>query len=128
MSDIEEMIAACRRLAALPEEAAKLAAPAVLKVAKDAANAGVSPTGETWAPLKKGGGKPLKNAAAALSVKTLGTIIQLLLKGPEVVHNFGTNSTPKRQILPDAGAGMPPTFAQAVKKAAGEAFDRLIRG
>lgn len=128
MGDLEmrSMAASIERLGQLPTQAAVKGAVAVLDVAKSEAAAGVSPTGQAWTP-KKDGGRPLANAAAHLTARALGNIIQLTLKGVDVIHNFGTSRQPKRQIIPDAGAGIPAAFANAVEEAAIKAFHELLK-
>lgn len=117
-----------RRLGKLPAEAAKLAAPLVLEEAKRTAAAGTTPDGEAWAPLKKGGGRALENAADALSVSTVGTVVVLTLTGPEVVHNYGNKRVPQRRILPAGGAGIPKNIITALQKGAQQAFTRTTGG
>lgn len=125
--DFLDMIESVQRLADLPEEAVKLAAPIVLKVAQDFARAGTTPYGEPW-PAKKRGGRPLVNSAKALSAVASGAIIRITLKGVEVLHNFGTNALPVRQILPNRRDALPPAYAAAVKQAADKAFAQIVEG
>lgn len=122
---LDDMVARLRRLAELPAEAAKLGAPLVEAAIKASATAGTTPDGSPW-PAKKDGGRPLANAAAAITSKAVSTTIVTTLTGPEVIHNFGTERLPKRQILPDGGAGLPPKVAAAVDQAATKAFDAIM--
>lgn len=128
MGDLEmrAMVASIERLGNLPQEAALRGAPIIEAAAKAQASAGVTPTGETWQPTQKGG-RPLANAAAHLAAKAVANIIVLTLKGVDVIHNYGTSRQPKRQILPDAGGGLPAAFAEAVIQAAVEAFKALLK-
>lgn len=83
-------------------------------VAKDAAEelktlllaqiaAGVDPQGKPWAPTKDGR-RPLVNAAEALEVTSLGTVVIARLKGPTALHHLGlANGGITRQILPTRG-------------------------
>jgi hypothetical protein len=116
-----------RGLRTLGADAAKLAAPYVLEAARETAAAGTTPSGEAWAP-KKSGGRALVNAADALSVENVGSVVVLKLTGPEVVHNYGNKRVPQRRILPAGGAGIPPNIAKALERAAKEAFDRTMGG
>jgi hypothetical protein len=124
---LAEFIARVRRLGTLGADAAKIAAPYVLEAARETAAAGTTPSGEAWAP-KKDGGRALVNAADALSVEAVGSVVVLTLTGPEVIHNRGTTKYPKRQILPAGGAGIPANIGKALARAAKEAFDRTMGG
>ena len=124
---LDDMVARLRRLAELPAEAAKLGAPLVEAALKASARAGTAPDGTPW-QAKKDGGRPLVNAAAAIASTAVGTTIATNLTGPEVIHNFGTERLPKRQILPDGGAGLPAKVAAAVEQAATKAFDAILGG
>ena len=126
-SPLDDMIASLLRLAEMPDEAAKLAAPIVEKVAKAQAADGLAPDGEAWTP-KKDGGAPLKNAAKAISVEAIGNVVRVKLAGVEVLHNFGTHRLPKREIIPTRSNEIPPAYAAAIKAGADAAFDKLVRG
>lgn len=125
---LTEMIRKLRALGAhLPAEVARRAAPLVLAEVQRTARAGTTPDGKPW-PEKKGGGRALVHAADHLSVKANGSTIILTLTGKaEVVHNAGDKRNPKRQILPDAGAAMPPAIIEACKRAAREAWTEAMR-
>jgi hypothetical protein len=126
---LDEMIRRVRRLGAMPSEVAAEVAPLMLAEARRTAAAGTTPDGKPWAPRKKDGGRALEHAADALSSRVLpSATAQLVLRGPEVIHNRGTEDTPKRQILPDGGAGLPPTMAVAVREGAERVFRRIIGG
>lgn len=116
------MIESVRRLADLPEAAAKLAAPVVLKVAQDFAKAGTTPYGEAW-PAKKDGGRALANADKALSCDAVGSIVRLNLKGVEVIHNYGTKLGAKRTA---AATANPSAFAASVDRKATSANKKSI--
>lgn len=124
---LDDMIARVRGLEELPAQAAKLGAPLVEAAIKATAVAGTTPDGAPW-PAKKDGGRPLVNAAAAIASKAVGSTIVTTLTGPEVIHNFGTERLPKRQILPDGGAGIPPKVAASVEHATTKAFDAIMGG
>jgi len=119
------MVAAIARLGDLPTVAAVKGAPTVLDAAKAQASAGVTPDGSPWVPTKKGG-RALVNAAAHLTAKALANVIQLTLKGVDVIHNYGTSRQPKRQIIPASG-DISAAFAQAVTDAAVKSFKELLK-
>ena len=126
-SGLNELLESFAALGTLPEDAAKLAVPYVDKAVKATAAAGTDPDGRPW-PEKKGGGRALVNAAAALSTKALGPVVQVTLVGPEVIHNFGDTRVPRRQILPDGGAGIPANVGAALEHAAADAFRAATGG
>jgi len=122
---IDDMIGRLRGFPdAIRAEAPKLAERVQEELAKDIA-AGLAPTGEAW-PLKKGGGKALANAAAALTGRAIGTVLVFTLRGAEVWHNFGTRHVPKRQILPSSG--LPRSMASAIRAGVVEIFKSKVVG
>lgn len=127
-SALVAFIARMRKLGTLGADAAKLAAPLVERAVKATAAAGTAPDGMPWKP-KKDGSRALPNAAAALTVKALGPVVVVTLKGIEVVHNFAKDGRlPRRQILPDGGAGIPKNVAAALEQGAKQAFDNAMGG
>lgn len=119
------MIEHLRRLKKLPEDVVREAADEVLKAARATAAAGTTPDGKPW-PATKTGGRALVHAAEHLSVKVIGRAIVLVLKGIDVVHNAGGGRNPKRQVLPDGGAGIPKNVADAIRKTASRVFSRAM--
>lgn len=119
------MIEHLQGLKKLPEDVVREAAEEVLKAARATAAAGTTPDGKPWAPTKTGG-RALVNAAEHLSIKILGRALVLTLKGIDVVHNFGTGRNPKRQVLPDGGAGIPKNIADAIRTTASRVFSRTM--
>lgn len=126
--DLDAMLARLRGLGkSLPLEAARRAAPLVEAAVKKTAAAGTSPDGKPW-PERKKGGRALEHAADHVTAKAVGSSVVVTLAGPDVIHNYGTTRLPKRQVLPDAGAGVPPTIAAALKRGAADAFRSLMGG
>ena len=121
---LDDMIFSLRALAEMPGEATKAAAPLVLAAAQASASSGHSPDGTPLKPTKMGG-QPLKNSAAAFSATASGTVVVLKLEGVEVLHNYGTQREPKRQILPGRFDPIPPKFAAAIKTAADAEFAKI---
>jgi hypothetical protein len=124
---LQGFIARIRRAGALPAEVAKEAAPVLEAEARASADAGVTPDGQAW-PEKKGGGRALAEAASAIAGRAAGAAILLTLKGVYVLHSRGKGHAPRRQILPDGGAGLPANIAAALNKAAAKAFARVMGG
>lgn len=114
-----------RSLRTFEEEVAIAAASKVAIVAQRSAAAGTTPNGEVWTP-KKTGGRPLLNAASAITARAVGAVVQIVLSGVEVFHNRGVGkTTPKRPILPDSE--VPPAMKQAISAAASEVFKRRMQ-
>ncbi len=123
-ADLDEMIARMRGLRTIAVDAAKLAAPSVLRAAQSTAKSGTDPYGKAW-PQKKSGGRALVNAANAITVETAGPTLSVVLSGVEVFHNSGVDDgAPKRQIIPDRGQPIPSGIAAAIVDGAREAFNR----
>jgi hypothetical protein len=121
------MIDRLRSLATLPREAAKEAAPLVEEAAKATVAAGTSPDGEAWKPTKEGG-KPLQNAAKAVSAVALGPVVQIRVDGVEALHHNGTKRLPRRQLIPYPGDSLSKTITRALEAGAAQAFQRMIGG
>jgi hypothetical protein len=127
LDSLDAMIAKIKRLGTLPDVVAKRAAPRVLAAIRKTANAGTTPDGKPWPP-KKDGGRALEHAADHLSASADGSVITVTLTGKaEVVHNYGDHRNPKRQILPDAGAGLPKIVEDATRLAAAEVYTEILR-
>jgi len=126
-AELDAMLLALRRLGELPTATAARAAPLVLEAVQKTAAAGTTPDGQAWKP-RKDGGRALANAAGALSASSSGPTVTISLDMPEVIHHYGSAKVPRRQILPDAGAGMPASVTAALKKAATQAFDAAVGG
>ncbi len=122
MTDLADFVREIRALGRLPELVAAEGAPLVEAAIRKQADAGVDPKGQAWEPTKAGG-KPLKNAGAAVNAVATKRAIVVKLGAPEIFHNMGTKRVPKRQILPDAG-DMPDHVAEALRTASDRAFAR----
>lgn len=125
-SEMQSMIDSLRKLpgelkAATPDIAVKVKSAIAANIA-----AGRAPDGTAWAP-RKDGGKPLANAAAALTVTAQGDTIVGTLTGPEAFHHYGTKKDPKRQILPQDGT-LPTGIAEAFKRGLVKRFDKSMGG
>jgi len=108
---LDRMIATARSMATLAQDAAPIAARYVESSLRATASAGQGPDGTPWSE-KKDGGQALKNAAAAISVKAIGTVILIVLRGHHVYHHFGAG-VPRRPIIPQGS--MPWKIGNAVR-------------
>lgn len=111
-AELDAWVAKLRRLPHMVEAAAPDLAVALKAELDKNISAGRAPDGSTWKP-KKDGGRPLVNAASAVTTRADGTVVQAVLTGPEVFHHYGTKKDPQRQILP-RGA-MPESLGQAFR-------------
>lgn len=115
-----------KRLRRIGVRAAEIARPLLEEEAKRTAREGTSPDGKPWAPLKYSGGRALVKAADFVSAKQVGTVVALVLKGPYVLHNFGTGHAEKRQILPSRGVALPPRIRAICAEASRKAFREVM--
>jgi hypothetical protein len=83
-------------------------------------SAGTTPEGGAWAPRRKDGGRAYANAASKVTTQASGSLIRMVLKGPEVYGHFGGKGRLPRTMLPDAGAGVPPSVAESIRQATTE--------
>lgn len=129
-SSLDSMILRVQGLSkGFAEAVAQEAGPAIENAVKAAAAAGTDINGTAWAN-RKDGSRALPDVAKDLSVKVLGTIIQIQLTGGSYWHQRakGTETRPQRQILPDTGNGAPEALTSIVEKAAAKTFRRLMGG
>lgn len=131
---MDQMVARVAALAELPARTAEEARAAVEGAAKASASAGTTPEGETWAPRKSDGGRPLVNAASSIVVRVvkaaLGTTLQVVVRGHHFFHTAGKGSGKKahRKIIPDATDTVPASYAEAIRGAAAVAFGKITGG
>lgn len=98
---------------AIVRDAAPKVAVAVKKEIDASISAGREPSGKPWTPTASGK-KPLANAAAAVSVTAVGTVVVVRLEGHEVHHHRGdTRGNVVRQIIPSGKTPEPVTKAIA---------------
>jgi hypothetical protein len=105
---------------------ATVAAPLVQAELQKTASAGTTPEGKAWKP-KKDGGRPLVNAAAAISTRAAGNFVVTTLSGPTVFHHKGLQGKPVRQVIPDTGT-VPPAIEEALVKAAKQVWEEITTG
>ncbi len=120
---LRDFIGRLRKLPALAAAVAREAAPAVQEAAREQAGSGLAPDGRTWVPTKDGG-RPLENAATAITAKATGALVELIIAGRHVYHHYGTGRIPARQIIPNVGDGVPRYLAKAVEASARRVFLR----
>lgn len=124
LSKLDRLIASLRGARGFLVRAAPAVAKAVEAELRATAAAGTTPDGAAWAP-KKDGGRALANAAAAISVRAVGTVILARLRFPESIHHKGTKRLPKRQILPEGE--LPANVAEAIKRTLVREWEQAVR-
>lgn len=124
VSYLDSLIGKLNAARSIASDVAKEAAGDVLEASQANAAAGVDSKGRAWLPTKAGN-KPLKNAAAAITTRAIGTVLQLVLSGHHVYHSLGAGE-PKRQIIPDRGEPIPDYIRDACKRAALRVFRRKL--
>jgi hypothetical protein len=130
LTDLDGILATLRAVSdgeRVATEVAARAEPHIQAGLEKTLSAGEEPAGKGWAP-RKSGGKAYAHAAGHVVTKHYGKLIRVTLSGPEVYGHFGNSHLPQRKMIPDGGAGMPPSIADALGKGASEAFDALVKG
>lgn len=110
-AEMDRQIARLRTLSKFVATSATVVAVAVRRELASQIDAGVGPDGKSWPPTE-GGGRALRGAAAALSVRAVGTVVLATLTGVEARHHFGAvRGKVKREILPTGKIPDPVTRA-----------------
>lgn len=120
-AELDKQIARLRELGNLRSRSAPLVAQAAGEETSKTIAAGVSPSGQPWRQTKDGRA-PLRNAAKALIVKVVGSVILMELRSPEARHHLGAiKGKIQRRIIPTGS--LPGPFIEAIKRVvAGEFF------
>jgi hypothetical protein len=124
--DILDTLRALENAPAIAVDVARRAGTKIESTESRSLAAGVSPEGPGWAP-RKAGGRAYAHAASHVEVRVLATMIRVTLRGPEVYGHFGARGMPVRQMIPDAGAGIPASVARALDEASDEACGSIVR-
>lgn len=123
---LDAIIQKVRALGGLAAAAARSAAPMVEAQSKKTAAAGTDPNGKQWAP-KKDGGAPLVNAADAVSVVAIGTVVQIRLGATSTGSaKAQAIQNTRRQIIPANGEGIPAGILKALDEGANKAFREAV--
>ena len=126
---IDEIIKTLRRFAK-PEEVERAVAQRAQTTLQEAVaktlSAGETSEGQVWAE-RKAGGRAYANAAKRITTRADGNLLTMTLSGPEVCGHLVLKGTVKRQMLPDAGAGIPRSVATALTDAAKDVFERWTK-
>jgi hypothetical protein len=124
--DLETRAARIRALAGMGVRAAPAAAVAIQAVVAGHVARGEGSDGKPW-PRTAAGDVPLRNAAAAVTVRAVGSTIVLRVTGPEARHDTGrVRGGIRRAILPVAA--LPADQGAAIGRAVDDVFRRTLAG
>jgi hypothetical protein len=122
---MDEMIARIRAIPKLAEECAPDAAAEVLRTIRETIAAGTDCDGNTWAPRREDGGRPLKNAARAVKVAPIGHRIFARVHGAEAKHHLGTaRGGTIRGIIP---THLTPTLTVRIRAVLVDHFEATVK-
>ena len=121
-SELDEIIAKVRAAKSIVTDAAPAAAEAADRSLKAELSAGNAPSGKKWSATKAGG-RPLKNAAASVKTKAVGTSILMRVTGHHFFHHAGKGHVPVRQVVPTE---LPPKMGKAISGALSRHFQRVM--
>ncbi len=127
MSELDEIANMLRTLGGR-DVAAKVASRAAVNIQlslEKTLSAGSSPEGTPW-EARKAGGRAYANAASRVETASHGNLVRVTLTGPEVYGHFGSRGMPVRQMIPDAGAGIPQSVVDAILKAAAQVIGEAV--
>lgn len=127
---LESLVSGLRAVGAkdFGEKIAAESVPEVQKRISDTLAAGETPSGTAWGAKKRDGGRAYPNAASKIDTKSFGNVVRTTLTGNEVYGHFGSAKMQRRQMLPDAGAGLPPEIEKALTIAAEKVLARTLGG
>lgn len=123
-STIQKWIDGLRQFSGDVRASAPALAEAIKVECVKAVSSGHSPDGEPFAPRKKDGGVPLRNAGAAITASTSGTVAIVQVTGPEALHHYGVNGAPPRHVVPVDD--VPLTAAEAFRAGLIESFKKRL--
>lgn len=123
---LDEMIARIRKIPAIAKDSAPEAAGEMLRTIRETIAAGTDCDGKPWAPRQDDGGRPLKNAAAAVKVAPIGARIFARVYGPEAKHHLGrARGGIIRGIIP---THLTDTLAERIRAVFVRRFDTTVKG
>lgn len=121
---LRAQIARLRKLSGLTKDVAPKVARAVERELRAQIAAGKGPDGKPW-KRRQDGGQPLRNAAAALSVRAVGDVIVVRLDGVEARHHLGAvRGGVRRQIIPTGS--MPDALTRAIEEVVTREFRSIM--
>jgi hypothetical protein len=121
---LDAMVAKIKAVGLIPTEVAPAVADALRDQLVANISAGVDPSGKPW-ELTKDGKVPLRNAAASLTVKAVGSVVLAKLTGPTALHHLGrARGHVRRQILPNGR--LPQPMTAAIKVVIDKAFAKAV--
>lgn len=126
MGDLAPMIAKLRALGTMLPDAAPEIAQAVERELGAQVASGLGPDGTPLRPTKDGR-QPLVNAARAIRVRAIGTVIVTKVEGHHALHHLGrARGGVRRPLIPTEGTPAP--VARAIKKTLDARFAQTTGG
>lgn len=123
---LDAHIARIRELGQLASRSAPAVAKEVERELGAQIAAGAAPDGTPWRPTKAGT-TPLRGAAKALKVRSVGTVIVATLEGHDALHDQGrARGGVRRRVLPTSK--MPQPIAAAVERVVTREFKATMGG
>jgi hypothetical protein len=123
---LQAQIDRIRALAELPKVVAPEVATELRGQLERQIAAGQGPDGEPW-QLTAEGRVPLRNAAAALTVRAVGSAVVARLVGPTALHHLGAAAGRiRRRILPTRQ--LPHRMTEAIREVVARRFRELTGG
>ncbi|MFT3773008.1 MAG: hypothetical protein QM820_47095 [Minicystis sp.] len=121
--ELDGLISKFKRMANVPKEAAKKAAPKLAAVAQAQWQAGLAPDGTSWPP-NKDGSIPLTKLTSKIKFRASGESI--VATGPDELqyHQEGGGNLPQRRVFPEEGAPLPPAWQKVLDDALTEEMKR----
>ena len=121
---LREQIRRLHELEGIAEDVAPEVAEAVEKEMRAQIRRGEGPDGRPWKPTRDGR-RPLRNAAKALTVNAVGTVIVLELGPPYARHHLGAvRGRVRRPILPTRR--IPTPMTRAIKRVVERRFEKTM--
>lgn len=112
---LDRMISFVRETPTLADEAMPDVAARVGASWRADLEAGRDPdSGVPWAPRKKDGGEPMKNAASKAVLNLAGRTITLSVAGPDAIHHYGVRGAEPRHVVP-TGSTIPMKIGTAIR-------------
>lgn len=100
-AELDAIIARVRRLPDMIDNATQDMVQTIESEIQRTIDAGTTPYGVPWKPRDIDGGKALRNAFAAVTVKAAGGTIYIRITGIDARHNNGqVRQSVKRQVIP----------------------------
>jgi len=99
LATLREMIDRLRAVETVPEQLAAKVADAMKEIATENIAAGRAPDGTAWPTRKDGERSHVGSALTDLSVRAIGTVALMTLRGVSAFRHFGTQGREPRRMM-----------------------------